>query len=640
MNRYRSSLGLLLVSGLFYACSAPGPDVAEEDGLPASKERDVQTATPDTAALRLRHDADGSVFALARTDRAPLFRFDPRGEPAAALLAFAAEHAAALGFDEVRASDRLTTLQLERVIELSDTMRVHRYHQLYRGHRIAGAGEKISVTSLADGSVVAVHGALVDERRVFAGLSSSISRQSARDAVVAAVGGGDAPELELVAVPRHGVMAWSADAGWPARERVIVSASDGAVLSRVALSAHDAFDHAPLLAVRASTMTNNPAATTTTGFPGAGSIWDGSFNPTYGHLVRMGDDRAVVYDMNRDNDGTPGTYLSMQRQPGPPGQPGPLLSVFTATPTTGDGDQFRTQNLYQKMRAALVHLDARQSTLGWDHAPGTPFGLFTPAPLTLLTNVDSSPEVGETALCGAGALGTYNDCTIGGAAIQAPYPGETVSCVYMCGSAVGTLLHELGHHVDNHADYGIMGSSGGYDSCIQGTTDESIPLRETIGDMTALYLARKMYGSLSYSFSTASSPCTFGSVGQGTFAVHDPSCLGAGDSIGDFADDRPAHDANDPCNYASGYRMESVNQAVWAWLNRKSCSVTAPFSCVTFLGGNVDNFMAAMVYALAVSNAQSYQTFFENIELYYEFMVSSTEADNFRFVMSKYGILD
>jgi hypothetical protein len=353
----------------------------------------------------------------------------------------------------------------------------------------------------------------------------------------------------------------------------------------------------------------------------------------------MGDDRAMVLDWEDVNNGLPTNYLSTQYYPGPmPWQFGPLKSSFTATTVT-DANQFHTQNLYQKMRAALVHLDARQSTLGWDHAPGTPFGLFTPAPVSLFTNVDGSPEGMEPDTCGTGSA-MYDACTYLDNYFQPPYVNEEMSCIYMCTDYVGHLLHELGHHVDMHAEYGIMGSQGGFDSCIQDTTDESIPLRETIGDMTALYLTKKLYPSLTYTFSTANNSCTFGSIYMGSFAVHDPTCVDAVSDLGDFDVDRPSEDLDTACDYNDGYRIKAVNQAVWAWLNRRSCSMTAPFSCVAFLGGNSNDFMSAMVYSLAVSNAQSYESFFEAIELYYEYMVSGTEADNFRFIMAKYGILD
>ena len=98
-------------------------------------------------------------------------------------------------------------------------------------------------------------------------------------------------------------------------------------------------------------------------------------------------------------------------------------------------------------------------------------------------------------------------------------------------------------------------------------------LRETIGDMTALYLTRKLYTGLPYDFSTTSNSCNFASIGLGTSAVHSPNCINSATQISWFDDHRPSYSASKACNYNAGYRMGSVNQAVWQYLNRRRCSV-------------------------------------------------------------------
>src|SRR5690606_11317781 len=208
-----------------------------------------------------------------------------------------------------------------------------------------------------------------------------------------------------------------------------------------------AFNHAYLPAVRTYATTNNPGTTAQAAYPSFGSTWDGSFSPLHGWLVRMGDDRALVYDMELDNGSVPTTYLVPQYFPtGQPYQWAGLNSMFLATPAS-DANLFRTQNFYQKMRTALTELDARQSGLGWDHHPSMPIGVFTPAPVTLFTHVDSSPEAGEPDRCNNGSSGVYNACKLTSAAMQPAYPNDWSSCIYMCNTKLGTLLHELGHHV-------------------------------------------------------------------------------------------------------------------------------------------------------------------------------------------------
>jgi hypothetical protein len=282
-------------------------------------------------------------------------------------------------------------------------------------------------------------------------------------------------------------------------------------------------------------------------------------------------------------------------------------------------------------------LDARQSTFGWDHHAGSPLGVFDKAPLNVLVNVDGTPGNGEADFCG-GALAKYNACILDGANMQSPYPDDWTGCAYMCTSNVGALVHEIGHHVDQHLTYGIMGSSVATGTCVPGTTDEAIPLRETIGDIVTLWSIKKMYPTLPYTFSTTSSPCSFNSIGRGTFAPHDPSCLSQNSQLGWF--DGPSASNSHECNYSYGYRLMPVVEGVWAWLFRQFCDVEYPFSCVTTFGGSVNEFMNGVMYALGLSNAQSYETFFENIETHLWVSMGQSEADNFRFMMSKYGLLD
>ena len=563
--------------------------------------------------MQLAFNARSEVTAAYHRDHAPLFHF--RGnDPIDALHAWAAAHAAALGLAPVDGRRAPTRLTLERTIDPAAGMKVHRYAQTYRGYRIVGSGETVAVTSLESGAVLSVVGALIDDRVDLAGVDAPLSRAVAR-AIVEAETGGIAPdELELVALPERETLAWLAELGGEHSRRLILSAVDGTIIVDRDRSAADAFDHAPLAAVRTYEMSDNPATTALAAYPSQGSTWDGSFNPYYGFLVRMGDDRLQIYDMERDNDALPTIYFAQQYFiTGTPYLWYGLNSRFLATPNSECLSVPDAEPVPQgtdgprapRQRAVHLRLGATTAACRWASS--------IPAPLNLLTNVDSSPEAGETDRCD-GALAVYNVCEINGNELQTPYPGDWTSCVYLCSNGVGTLLHELGHHVDNHATYGIMGSSVVSDSCLPDTTDEALSLRETIGDMTALYLARKLYPGLAYNFSTANPRCSFASFGQGSFPPHDPSCLRRGDSIGSFEDDRPGYSATSSCNPSAGYRMHSVNQAVWAWLFQRYCDETYPFQCVVPFGTfDVDAFMRGMIYALGLSNAQSYETFFENV---------------------------
>jgi hypothetical protein len=624
-------------------------DAVESEGPPrlAAAERHLsETSVSDTAGAVpvMRWTSDGRVAAVFHRDRSPLFMFGG-DEPRAELTRWAQTHAQQLGFAPLDGhSDALfSELKLERTMEpvaspaSNRALVVHRYRQHYRGYRVLGPGETLAITSDGRGGVLSIMGAFVDSRQELAGLRNPIARDVAERTIRGSLEEGTyLTQLGFVAVPERGTMAWSAELhGATGPSHMLLSASTGEVLDRRGQSAHSPSDHVPVALVRGTLMTDNPTTTLEVNFPWLpGSTWNGSYNPSTGWMLRMGTERMLVYDLKQANNALPTVYLAPQFQPNT-AAPG---SFFLAT-AASDANKFRTQNSFQKVSAALQWLDARHSSFGWDHAPNSPFGLFTPGPLNLLTNIDTIPETGEANLC-QGALGAFNACTISGSSIQPAYPGVQTSCIYDCVGRPGVLFHELGHYVDHHATYGMMGSSVQSGTCIPDTTDESIPLRETLSDMTALYLTRKLYADLPYDFSTANSPCTFASIGQGGSAIHDPACITSANQIGEFDDDRPSTSNTSACNISAGYRMTSVNQAVWAYLNRRLCDTQAPFTCTSQRGGNADEFMSGMIYAMSLSNAQSYETFFENIETYLWVALGTAEADRFHNLMAVYGILD
>jgi hypothetical protein len=642
------SIGLWVGCALLAGCGdtfQPEPPTQ-----PAAAEQLLREAGAADAAGRapvLRWTSDGRVAAMFHRDRSPLFTFDG-DEPRAGLIRWARSNARPLGLKELESQDTDARsgepeLELERRLEPVASLGqgrglvVHRYHQRYRGHRVFGSGETLSVTSDGRGGVISVMGALIDNRRELAGLRDPIARDIAERTLLASLSEDARLEaIELVAVPERGTMAWLAklhEATGPVQ--VLLSASTGEALDRRELSAHSPDDHSPVALVRGYTMTDNPATTSETNFPWLpGSTWDGSWNPIYGWMLRMGTDRMLVYDLEQANNAQPTVYLAMQYQPNT-AAPG---SYFVAT-AASDANKFSTQNGFHKVSAALQQLDARHSSFGWDHAPGSPFGVFTPGPLNLLTNIDTTPEAGEANLCN-GALGKFNACTISGAAIQPAHPGIQTSCIYACVNRSGVLFHELGHYADHHATYGMMGTSVVSGTCIPDTTDEALPLRETLADMTTLYLTRKLYGALPYTFSTTTNPCSFASIGQGTSAIHDSACITSATQIGSFDEDRPGASNTQACGISAGYRMTSVNQAVWAYLNRRFCDTQSPFRCATVAGGNADEFMNGMIYAMSLSNAQSYETFFENIETWIWVALGDEEAQRFHGLMANYGILD
>lgn len=417
---------------------------------------------------------------------------------------------------------------------------------------------------------------------------------------------------------------------------MLVSAADGAVLQVERAVAHDTFQHMPIVSVTARATTSNPGTATNAAFGGLPGSTFGAWSPITGHYIRMGNERAAVYDAENSNeDAIVGTTLQFLPNTNS------LWSRFTAS--NASTYPFRTQNLFQKMIEGLSFVDPVHDDFGWDHHPAAPFGVFTPGPLSLVTNVDSSPEPGEPNLCASQPAAFDLAFHNGWQVVEHPYPTNAyrTARISMCtNTAPGLLLHELGHYVDAHALYGIMGTGVATGTCHQDTTDEAIPLRETLADMLALVLVRKMYPNLSYDFGTSSHPCTFQSASMGTFAVHTTACIPNAAAVGSFDVDRPPESGGSACTPTQGYRLPSVNQAVWAYLNHKRCNRVAPYGCAFVAQGGSDRFLPAFIYALTLSNQQSYVTFFENMSTYIWATWGAVQRDAFRNVMSDYGILD
>ena len=581
--------------------------------------------------------SDGRAAAVRSPDHGALFAHDEGADAVQeALEGWLSRHADELGHASASPGEVLTELELDQrmVIPASSPegreLVVHRFVQRYRGHRIAGPGATIAVTSV-EGAAISVVGALVDARRELEGLDAPSSREAAALAAEASAPGTELVELELVAVPERNQLAWRAKVADPAvqaSEVLMLASETGELLSRRETSAHSAFDHAPVR-VMAQALTDDPQTTAIAPMGWLpGSTWDGSWNPSTGWLVRMGDDRSVLIDLEQDN-----STVTVPKVAQFWWGMGAINSFFTANPGTNPM-RFDSQNMFHKLSLALDEIDAEMSSFGWEHEPGSGISVFTPAHLSLVANTDIG---GSPDLC-QGALGRFNRCTLWGSDIQHPYDNEPVSCIYDCDGKPTTLMHELGHYIDQHNEFGLMGADINSNSCIHDTTDEAAALVETLADIVALDLLRRVY-PLDYTLANTATPCTFEALGQGTFKIHDASCLNFKNAtLGDFDVDRPSQTNNSQCSTTAARRMPSVNQAIWSWVNRKSCSTSAPYTCWTSLGGQ-DLLLPGIMYALSLSNAQSYETFFENIETYIWAQNGPLLAANFRTHLESYDIL-
>jgi hypothetical protein len=438
---------------------------------------------------------------------------------------------ALLKLDPIKDASVLDELQLSaRPPARFETLTVYRFEQTYRGYKVVGTEATIHLTVTDDGRVVAMTGTVLDPRVNYSGLSKRMSDDKAGSALLAgfrsrkAALSGDATvkETELVAVPARKSMAYRSEITVNDRTEatVIVSAVNGAVFGIEDSRHNGPFNHYPVQAV-AHEMDDNPATTNKILFGGLpGSIYQGCL-PVFngGCKLRMGNDRAAVYDFRRNHNAAPTIWTTTQFLPfvNPPTPWGHFLANSEAAGNAGD--QFRTQNIFQKVSAALAVVDPLKTTQGWDHDPNAPFGVFTKAPLSVFTNVQSS-FCDDNPGCTDGYTFTsfWNE-------VEHPYVSNNYKTAMIAlTTADDTLIfHELGHYYDLHTDYGFLGKNLVTNNCVQDTPDESEALAETVADMTALYLYKKLYPGMSYTASTASHPCVLQDLGVPGVIHHNPA---------------------------------------------------------------------------------------------------------------------
>ncbi len=647
-QRHASSMLAWLGLGVFLAtisCCTPAP---RDAGSEPSK---------------VFRNADGSVNGmLERSRRRALFVLDPDANALVAFKEWIRANSAALALDPIDDVSVLDGLRpASRPLSVFGALRVHHFEQTYRGFEVSGPERRLSLSVVpgrSNARAVGFTGTILDSRIDYAGLderrlpperAEGLIRETWRSLLFE---GGPTPthdddvgEVALVAVPALRALAYR---GEILRERqplaaVVIHAVSGEYVGYDLFAHNDPFDHHPITVV-AHQMWNNPDAEgVLQPFVGLGGSSFGPCAPlppsSVGCLLRMGNDRAAVYDFRHDNNATPTIWLAPQFS-------APSLnafwSFFTGFPTEPPSvleDKLHTQNAFQKMSAALDAVDPLKSASGWDHHPDAPFGPFTPASLSLWTNIDHAP-MGDP--CGDN-LGMFWEIPHAAfwSLVEHPYPTSQfpTPTIRLCTKNEVTLFHELGHYYDMYSTYGTMGTGLLTNSCTWDTPDESIPLRETVGDVVMLYLYRKLYTGLPHTLGTTNTPCTFQAF-SGVIPVHTGACPALGQSIYQFVDDRPAATTNSPCLPTTGYRMGSIWQAVWKSVNGMSCNTLAPYDCATITPFESDTVMEALLYALTLSNLQSYEQFFENVWFFVDFQAGTVTGNMFRQNMTDHGILD
>jgi hypothetical protein len=565
------------------------------------------------------------------------------GDALASFKRWVMNNTALLKLDPIQEASVLDELQLSaRPPARFENLTVYRFEQTYRGHKVVGTEATINLTVTDDGRAVALTGTVLDPRVNYSGVSKRMSEDKAGSALLTgfrsrkAAANATVKETELVAVPARRSMAYRSEIMVNDRTEatVVVSAVNGAVFGLEDSKHKSPFDHYPVQAI-AHEMDDNPATSNKVLFGGLpGSIYQGCLPPFNGGCkLRMGDDRAAVYDFRRNHNAAPTIWTTTQFLPfvNPPTPWGHFLANSEAAGNAGD--QFRTQNTFQKVSAALAVVDPLKSTQGWDHDPNAPFGVFTKAPLSVFTNVQSS-------FCddNPGCTDAYT-FTNQWNQVEHPYVSNNykTAMIALTTANESLIFHELGHYYDLHTDYGFLGKGLVTNNCVQDTPDESEALAETIADMTALYLYKKLYTGLPYTASTASTPCVLQDLGV-PGVIHHNTCINNASQIRNFQNERPTASNSQPCNKSAGYNQGAIMQAFWEYLSGKSCDENAPYNCQTSFY-SADRGMRAILYAESLSNLQSYEQFFENMGTYLLTTYGAAHYNHFHEIMQHHGIL-
>lgn len=632
-------LGLMLVAGLAVTKLRQQPATA------AVKPAVVIANLQESPHARIHKTSTGALNGINLVNENGAIFLVEDGDPLASFKRWVMNNTELLKLDPIKDESVLDELRLSnRPPARFENLTVYRFEQTYRGYKVVGTEEAIHLTVADDGRAVAMAGTVLDPRVNYGGLSKRMSDDKAGAALLSgfrarkasASDNASIKETELVAVPARRSMAYQSEIteNDQTTATVIVSAVNGAVFGVTDNQHKSPFDHYPVN-VMAHVMVDNPATTNKTTFPGLpGSIYGGCL-PLFngGCRLRLGNERAAVYDFRRNHNAVPTIWTTTQFIPGsnPPIHWGHFLANNEASGNAGD--QFRSQNAYQKVVMALAAADPLKSSQGWDHHPNAPFGVFTKAPLSIFTNMNSSYCNGAVGCIGAQTFSSEWE------QVEHPYVSNSYKTAAMGLTTADerVIFHELGHYYDLHTNYGFMGKGLVTNNCVQNTPDESEALAETIADMTAVYLYKKLYGGLNYTLSTTSAPCEMSDFGVPGL-VHHGNCINKDSQIRNFQNERPAANGSQPCNKSSGYNQGAIMQAFWEYISGRSCNENAPYSCqgLTF---SPDRGMRAMLYAESLSNLQSYEQFFENMGTYLLVTYGQGHYNRFHDIMAHHGIL-
>jgi MYXO-CTERM domain-containing protein len=586
--------------------------------------------------------ADGRVLGLRAAGTYLFPHTSPDHEPRQVrddLEQWISAHEVDLGFPDGLSRDSLRIEVTENAEAAQGLLTIHRLHQYYDASGqtalVVGDGSMITVEANAFG-VLAVKGTIIDPRVAYAHSASQAGSQQAKAsiqhhvAVREAVTAQDVEILDLgvVAVPGANVIGWQGVAGINGQissATVIVAAVPHVTGLLPLVQYQDHTANGLTNTVEIDVISENlgsdinslpiSEATVSSLFNGAallGSIDDISMDP------QLATEAVVTLDLHGGELEDVLGPADFDRFTGATGD-------FDVTQPSLGFDAQRYHHLAMETYALVDHVTAG----AWDSALPR-FTKPVPDPMNPMNTI----EIPRTTDHPPGQfrpriLNATNHPSLGGPTGQATYahirnlnpipelfqqPGpaqesEVIAYIRLPpGSAPAhVFFHELGHAVDTFMAPGYAKNFipscmvGCDDTCDEDTSDEALPLTETIAQLFALWQYQRIAGIPHDDCGIIAAIMT--GAGQGSTLVHHPSCMDDLDQISMFIrPDDPACTDSDFCDKPSvneveadvgppyvcdateGYNVTSMLQVWWNALHGQYCEPTHPFTCSTILG--------------------------------------------------------
>jgi MYXO-CTERM domain-containing protein len=687
----------------------------------------LNTSGEATAAcgLDVYCHSDGTVYGLA-TRNAVLYHGGPEDDEPIVESSFEGwivGHAADLGLEAGLEPANLELHRHEGFRSAAGPLTIFRFSQTYRGMPVLLPDGIVTLVYGPQGAI-STTGAIVDNRVEYEHWHRQASQPRAEQSILrhaSAQTGMPVDELEVVHLTRTAMPAARA-IGWVGSVR----RRGGATLARVIVDADPVFpgEVLPLLSyrelgasglgdtqpiqVRALDPSGEPtelaydiAWVLTTGGMLLGSEDDVSSE------IQLADERIVVVDMHGELHETLGTY-------------GTRITDPSGTFVESSGTELQAQVVYHLFQGWYDFIDRHMTepetgAKRWDSASfvasnqmqssDTPPGTFSPRVLVSANvDVDDCPFVGAACAQAIGFDSSDPITTIFPEVLHVPSGAtneEALGHVKLPGSGIEpvTFAHELGHMIDLFAGGGItqhLAPGCGVPcvaECMENTSDEAMPLSESIAQLLALVFLRQSFdgvvfdycpivGLVAVSGDKAWTPgtcippeedislflrpetctdeadeycdkpqspghwyqccfdeedlseCTVSLSGECPVGAESSSGVGTGMA-------RPV--PTGLCDPSPGYRTNSLYQAFWQMLNGQRCEPSPPFACESVEWSSddapIDATTSALLYTLQL-NPLTYEQLFDGMATYVSCTYGDAAYADFNAVACAHGIRD